>query len=232
MLLRPNSDTLISIPNDRLLLVAPRNLPLEVAFRLADDVLRQAVQGITEIITTPGMINVDFANVRHLMKLGGGALMSIGQGQGENKAIKAIEQAIHHPLLDSSSLDHAAGVLINFTSGNDLSLMEVQAAVSYVQEQAGSQAEIVMGIINNENLEDRVEVILVITGLGARSVEEAIPGFVPMTQAKTVPQPEPKTKEVDAELQLAAPIRPAVKLHTIPAITDLDVPAFLRRSRA
>ena len=232
MLLRPNADTLISIPNDRLLLVAPRNLPLEVAFRLADDVLRQAVQGITEIITTPGMINVDFANVRHLMKLGGGALMSIGQGQGENKAIKAIEQAIHHPLLDSSSLDHAAGVLINFTSGNDLSLMEVQAAVSYVQEQAGSQAEIVMGIINNENLEDRVEVILVITGLGARSVEEAIPGFVPMTQAKPVPHPEPKTMEVDAELQLAAPTRPAVKLQTIPAITDLDVPAFLRRSRA
>ncbi len=122
MLLRPHTDTLISIPNDRLLHVAPRNLPLEVAFRLADDVLRQAVQGITEIITTPGMINVDFANVRHLMKLGGGSLLSIGQGQGENKAIKAIDQAIHHPLLDFSSLENAAGILINFTCGEDLSL--------------------------------------------------------------------------------------------------------------
>jgi cell division protein FtsZ len=87
-LLRPNSDTLIAIPNDSLLYVAQRDLPLDTAFRLADDVLRQAVQGITELITTPGMINVDFANVRNLMKLGGGALMSIGQGEGEDKAIK------------------------------------------------------------------------------------------------------------------------------------------------
>jgi cell division protein FtsZ len=83
--LRPNTDTLIAIPNDRLLYVAPRDLPLDTAFRLADDVLRQAVQGITELITTPGMINVDFANVRNLMKLGGGALMSIGQGEGDGQ---------------------------------------------------------------------------------------------------------------------------------------------------
>lgn len=231
MLLRPNTDTLISIPNDRLLDVAPRNLPLEVAFRLADDVLRQAVQGITEIITTPGMINVDFANVRHLMKLGGGALMSIGQGQGEDKAIKAIEQAIHHPLLNASSLDSAAGVLINFTSGKDLSLMEVQDAVNYVQEQAGAQAEIVMGIINDDNMEDRVEVILVITGLGARPLEETISGFVP-AQAQLVSQPEPEPAMAEPVAQPAVQPRPAIRLETMPATTDLDIPAFLRRARA
>lgn len=232
MLLRPNTDTLISIPNDRLLQVAPRNLPLEVAFRLADDVLRKAVQGITELITRPGMINVDFANVRHLMKLGGGALMSIGQGQGEDKAIKAIEQAVHHPLLEDTSISNAAGVLINFTSGKDLSLMEVQTAVEYVQEQAGPQAEVVMGLIHDENMEDRVEVILVITGLGARSVEEAIPGFIPMAQPRPVAQQEPEPAMAEPVEQPAMQARPAIRLETMPAMTDLDVPAFMRRARS
>jgi cell division protein FtsZ len=119
--LRPITNTLITIPNDRLLYLETRNLPLDMAFRMADDILRQGVQGITELVTTPGMINVDFSNIRHLMTLGGGALMSIGQGEGENKAIKAIDQALNHPLLDSTSLDHAAGILVNFTAGDDLS---------------------------------------------------------------------------------------------------------------
>lgn len=167
--LRPNTDTLISIPNDRLLYVAPKNLPLDVAFRLADDVLRQAVQGITELITEPGMINVDFANVRHLMKLGGGALMSIGQGTGENKALKAIEDALDHPLLESTSLENAAGILVNFTSNNDISLFDVEAALMHLQKQAGIQAEIVMGVTNDDRLEDRVQVFLLATGLGALS---------------------------------------------------------------
>ena len=137
-------------------------------------------------------------------------------------------------MLDASSLENAAGVLINFTSGKDLSLMEVQEAVNYVQEQAGAQAEIVMGIINDENMEDRVEVILVITGLGARPVEEAIPGFVPLAQAKPSSQrePEPEAAEMQAAAQPAAAPQPAVRLETRSALTDLDVPAFLRRARS
>ncbi len=103
--LQPHTDTLITVPNDRLLQIAPKTLTLDLAFQLADDVLRQGIQGIAELITQPGLINVDFAHVRQVMKFGGGALMSIGIGEGENKAFKAIEQALHHPLLESISIE-------------------------------------------------------------------------------------------------------------------------------
>lgn len=172
--LRCQTHTLITIPNDRLLYIAPRNLPMEVAFRLADDVLRQAVEGIAELITVPGLINVDFAHIRRLILLGGGALMAIGQGRGENKAMQAIEQAMHHPLLESANLENAAGVIVNFTGGSDLTLFEVQSALEQLHEQTGPQTEVVMGVIQDENLHDRVEVILVITGLGSPTLEETL----------------------------------------------------------
>lgn len=232
--LRPNTDTLIAIPNDRLLYVAPRHLPMDLAFRMADDVLRQAVQGISELITSPGMINVDFANIRHLMKLGGGALMSIGQGEGENKAYKAIEKAISHPLLEATSLANAAGILVNFTSGNHLTLFEIESALTYLQQEAGPEAEIVMGVTFDERLEDKVEVILVVTGLGAMSLEETLPGFKPATQ--TVQSPTSAGTQ-DQNEPHAAPVkeRQALKqeeIHLTPAMAnDLDVPAFLRRNR-
>jgi cell division protein FtsZ len=175
--LRQHTHTLISIPNDRLLYVAPRNLPMEQAFHLADDVLRQAVQGITELITEPGLINVDFAHVRRLILLGGGALMSIGHGQGETKAAHALEQALHHPLLEDVSLSSAAGVIANFSGGQDLSLFDVQTALSSLQERTGPQTEIVFGVINDERMDGRAQVILMITGLGSSTMEEALPGF-------------------------------------------------------
>lgn len=175
--LREHTHTLAAIPNDRLLYVAPRDLPLDVAFRLADDVLRQAVQGITELITEPGMINVDFAHIRRLITLGGGALMSIGHGQGENKASQALEQALHHPLLESVSLENAAGLIVNFTGGEDLTLLEVQEAIKSLQDQTGPQTEIVMGVINDDRSFGRVQVILMITGLGSPTLEETLSGF-------------------------------------------------------
>ena len=228
--LRPITNTLITIPNDRLLYLETRNLPLDMAFRMADDILRQGVQGITELVTTPGMINVDFSNVRHLMTLGGGALMSIGQGEGENKAIKAIDQALHHPLLDSTSLEHAAGILVNFTAGDDLSLYEIEAALTALQNQAGPQAEIVMGVVNDERFYDRVEVILVVTGLGASPIEETLPGFSSKSSANIpapAPAPEPKTEE----LTEAQPRKISQEFITAPASNDLDIPAFLRRAK-
>ena len=172
--LQKHTHTLVSIPNDRLLYVAPKNLPLELAFRLADDVLRQAVQGISEIITEPGLINVDFAHVRRLILLGGGALMAIGQGQGEDKTKQALEQALHHPLLETASLRNAAGIIANFTGGQDLSLMEVQYALQDLQKETGQNTEIVMGVINDDRMEGRVQVILMVTGLGAPTLEEAL----------------------------------------------------------
>jgi cell division protein FtsZ len=225
-LLQKHSDTLISIPNDRLLYFDTRNLPLELAFRLADDVLRQAVQGISELITEPGMINVDFAHIRRLMKLGGGALMSIGYGEGENKAIKAIEKALHHPLLGSVSLEHAAGIIANFTGGADLTLHEVEAALTGLQEQACSQTEIVMGVINDDRLEDKVQVTLIITGLGAPTLEETL---LEVSKPRTV-----ETKVAEPEMVQMAEERsmnnlPSTPLTATPSATDLDLPAFLRR---
>ena len=120
--------------------------------------------------------------------------MSIGQGEGENKALIAIDQAINHPLLDNTSLDNAAGILINFTSGEDLSLIEIEAAVNYLQQKAGSQVEIVLGVIHDERLYDRVEVILVVTGLGAPTLEDTMSNFahLPINSEldQTIDQPD------------------------------------------
>ncbi len=216
--LRKHTDTLISIPNDRLLHIAPRDLPLDTAFRLADDVLRQAVQSITELITESGLINVDFAHVRRLMKLGGGALMAIGQAQGEEKALEAVKQALHHPLLDNISIDHAAGIIANFTAGSDLTLMEVSTALSYLQERTSAQAEIIMGTTVDERMGDRVQAILVVTGLGASRLDDVLSGA---EEKIAQPQKLPAIQNIEPEIvripQVAA------------ATTNLDIPAFMRR---
>ncbi|OGO60621.1 MAG: cell division protein FtsZ [Chloroflexi bacterium RBG_19FT_COMBO_49_13] len=229
--LRPHSDTLISIPNDRLLYIAPRNLPLETAFRLADDVLRQSVQGITELITRPGLINVDFANVRNLMKLGGGALMSIGQGEGDNKTMKAIQQALHHPLLQDTSIDNAAGILVNFTCGEDLTLAEVDTALTHLRSQAGEKAEIILGVVNDERLENRAEAILVVTGLGAKSIDEAIPGLRITPSVRSQPLVETSSQTNDMLVSSNAETAMNQDSYYAANKNNLDLPTFLRRPR-
>jgi cell division protein FtsZ len=233
--LAQHTDTLIAIPNDRLLMVAPRDLPLEVAFRLADDVLRQAVQGITELITEPGMINVDFAHVRRLMKIGGGAFMSIGHGKGLAKARNAVEQALDHPLLEEISIDHAAGIIANFTGGDDLTLYEVSEVLNELHARVGDQAEIVFGVSNDERMQGRAQVILVITGLGAPTLEEVMPGITRrIDQAaglQRAPQPEPMVEP------LTEPDEQEEPMVAVPAgvpqvqMDNLDIPAFLRRRK-
>lgn len=216
--LRKHTNTLISIPNDRLLQIAPKNLPLDTAFRLADDVLRQAVQSITELITESGLINVDFAHIRRLMKLGGGALMAMGQAHGEDKALVAVKQALHHPLLENISIHQAAGIIANFTAGSDLTLLEVSTALSYLQERTSSQAEIIMGTTVDERMDDRVQVILVVTGLGASRLDDVLPGA---EERIAQPQKLPTIQNIEPEIvripQVAA------------ATTNLDIPAFMRR---
>jgi len=172
--LREHTHTLVTIPNDRLLFAAPRDLPLDTAFRLADDVLRQSVQGIAELITQPGMINVDFSHVKRLIEMGGGALMSIGHGQGNGKANQAVEQAINHPLLEDMSLINAAGVIANFTGGDDLGLIEVNEALDNLRSRTGSDTDIVLGVMNDPEMTNRVQLILMITGLGAPTLEETM----------------------------------------------------------
>lgn len=230
-LLRQQTNTLIAIPNDRLLYVAPRNLPLDMAFRMADDVLRQAVQGISELITEPGLINVDFSHIRRLIRMGGGAMMSMGHGEGENKTHKALDQALHHPLLETVSLDNASGIIANFTGGEDLTLFEVQEALTHLQEQTSSQAEIVMGVINDERMQDRVQVTLVITGLGSTTLEEAMSN---VNKNERMPAPPTKSERQPAVDPAPAPAAAADSLSVIQAVSasvasNLDLPAFLRR---
>lgn len=218
--LQPFTDTLISIPNDRLLKIARPDLTLEMAFRLADDVLRQGIQGITELITEPGLINVDFAHIRQIMQMGGGALLSIGIGEGEGKARKAIEYAVHHPLLESINLENATGIIANFTGGSDLTFFEVMDALNELQNRTNGQAEIVPGVINDERMHDRTQVILIITGLGAT----AMPVSLQPRQAQAKP-PTP----VEKPIPLAAMAECETVNVAAGANIDLDLPAFMRR---
>jgi cell division protein FtsZ len=220
MHLRPNTDTMITVPNDRLLQIAPRDLPLEMAFRLADDVLRQGIQGISELITQPGLINVDFAHVRQLMQNGGGSLLSIGYGQGENKAIQAIDRALNHPLLDAIPVQDSTGIIANFTAGSDLTFIEVTEALTYLQNKTDNQAEIIPGVINDERMQDRVQVILIITGLGATPVDSHI-----QVQRTAEAPRNPTVPSVTHAPHINQ--MPQVELAGAPA--NLDLPAFLRR---
>jgi cell division protein FtsZ len=232
--LREHTDTLITVPNDKLLFVAPRDLPMETAFRLADDVLRQGIQGIAEMITTPGLINVDFAHVRRIMKMGGGSLLSMGQGDGFEKARKAVDQALHHPLLESVSLHSAGGIIANFSGGHDLSFMEVTDALNYLQEMTGNQAEIIPGFITDEMMEDRAQVILVVTGLGGTPVDLQFKQMqeVPLVQPSNQPQITEAFMRIDLDNMKVDYINdprmtPAPGLNSGPV--NLDLPAFLRR---
>lgn len=227
------TDTLITVPNDRLLQAAPRDLSLEMAFRMADDILRQGIQGISELITQPGVINVDFAHIRNMMKNGGGSLLAIGTGEGENKTIQALEHALHHPMLDTINLSDAGGIIANFTGGSDLSFVEVMEALKYLQDKTNLDVEIIPGIITDERMEDRVQVILVLTGIGATSVDSqqisnAQPVLKPETIIAQIENPvEDQTQEL-VVLETFTPT-PAPQFEMASHHTDLDVPAFLRR---
>ncbi|MEK6256804.1 MAG: cell division protein FtsZ [Chloroflexota bacterium] len=234
--LQPHTDTLISIPNDRLLFVAPKDLPMDVAFRLADDVLRQSVQGIAELVTQPGMINVDFAHIRHMMQLGGGAFMAIGQGKGTNKAIDAVDQALHHPLLESVALEDAAGVIVHFTGGEDLTLHEVSDALTHVQNMTGGNIDMVMGVTNDDMMQDRAQAIMVITGIGAQTLEEAITNTEkPRERIQETSQmaksaiPVKEMVSVSATVQSPQDLGFSVAVDNAPNYADLDMPAFLRK---
>jgi len=228
--LQQNTDTLISIPNDRLLQIAPRDLPLELAFRLADDILRQGIQGISEIVTQPGLINVDFSHVRNLMKKGGGSLMAIGNGKGPNKALQAVEQALHHPLLDTIPIESATGIIVNIRGGKYLTFMEVSDALNYLHEKTNNQAEIIPGIIQDDNMEDRTEIILIITGLGATA-------FDPMTRVRVPRAAEPARPCVTIAEAITAHENGLDYDNTalmqenelVGAQSNLEIPAFMRR---
>ncbi len=159
------ADTVISIPNDRLLEVVERNTSVVEAFQHADDILRQGVQGITDLITVPGLINLDFADVRTIVKDAGTALLGIGVAGGENRAQAAADMAIHSPLLETS-IDGARGLLLNITGGSDLTLYEVNEAAGVISEAADDDANIIFGAVVDERLEGKISITVVATGFG------------------------------------------------------------------
>ena len=165
--LREKVDTLIVIPNDRLLQVVERQTSVMEAFRMADDVLRQGVQGITDLITVPGLVNLDFADVRTIMRDAGSALMGIGEAEGENRAAEAARAAVSSPLLEAS-VEGATGILLNITGGSDIGLFEVNEAAEVVTGAADQNANVIFGAVIDEGLAGRVRVTVIATGFEAR----------------------------------------------------------------
>ncbi|MFH0882937.1 MAG: cell division protein FtsZ [bacterium] len=157
-------DTLIVIPNDKLIKIADKNTTLLDSFRMADNVLYQATKGISDIINTQGYINVDFADVKSVMRNGGDALMGIGVGEGEDRAIQAADMAISSPLLDNMSIEGAQGLLINITAGSNVGMLELQAAVTHITEQAGNDSEVIFGFVTDDTMDDKVMVTVIATG--------------------------------------------------------------------
>jgi cell division protein FtsZ len=223
--LRDVVDTLISIPNQRLLSVVDRGTPLMAAFRVADTVLQQAVQGISDLILVPGLINLDFADVRTIMSGMGMAMMGTGVGRGEDRAMDAAQKAIASPLLDDTSIEGAKGILINFTGGADLSIHEVEEAARIVQEAAHDEANIIFGAVIDPSLADEVRMTVIATGFTERK-EVMVPG------GKVVDLP-PRGTRVAVPATAGAWRRRASepRLDGDDAMEgdDLDVPAFLRR---
>lgn len=210
--LKEKVDTLIVIPNDRLLEIVDKNTPMLEAFREADNVLRQGVQGISDLIAVPGLINLDFADVKTIMTERGSALMGIGMATGENRAAEAAKKAICSPLLETS-IDGARGVLMNITGGTNLSLYEVNEAADIVASSSDQEVNMIFGAVINEELKDEIMVTVIATGFEEQ--EQARPAKPQFQRTRHVPGD-------DSQLN----IRPFNK-----ADDNLDIPTFLRNRR-
>jgi len=207
-------DTLIVVPNDRLLGVLDRQTAMVEAFRVADDVLRQGVQGISDLVTLPGLINLDFADVRTIMSEAGNALLGIGMGVGENRATEAAVQAVSSPLLETS-MDGARSILLSITGGTNLSLWEVNEAAKSVSEAAHPDANIIFGAMVDEKLDDQVWVTVVATGYGDEGRRKSVARFK-----------EPAAGEVRVQRAAPAPPRQERRRGGL-SVDELDVPEFL-----
>jgi cell division protein FtsZ len=204
--LRDRVDTLIVIENDRLLQVVEKRTPVTEAFRIADDILRQGVQGITDLITVPGIVNLDFADVRTIMRDAGSALMGIGTASGENRAAEAARTAVSSPLLEQS-VDGATGILLNITGGSALGLFEVNEAAEVVTSAADANANVIFGAVIDESLGDEVRVTVIATGFGGggwrrRRLEQ--PASATTSDGGAAP---PRQEPTDSELEIPSFLR-------------------------
>jgi cell division protein FtsZ len=231
--------TLITIPNDRLMQVIDRKTTIEQAFMEVDDVLRQGIQGISELITEPGLINLDFADVKSIMSEAGAALMAIGRGQGETRAADAARMAISSPLLDIS-MEGAKGVLLNITGGSDLALSEINEAADIVAQAADPEANIIFGAVIDPRLENEVKITVIATGFelsrtGAAQPRAAFGGSYPSRSGRPAQPPAPQPEDEPPTTSERGPIRVG-SIGYVPepgaeGEDDLDIPPFLRGRR-
>jgi len=216
--LKDTVDTLVTIPNERLLAIVDKKTSLQDAFKYADDVLKQGVQGISDLITIPGLVNLDFADVRTIMLDKGLAHMGVGKGNGDNRAKDAAKQAISSPLLETSIIG-ATGVLLNVTGGPDLGLLEINEAAEIVQEAADPDANIIFGAVIDENLKDEIRITVIATGF-----EEKLSEFKDTTKEKSFG----KLEKNQGPLEEGAAKHEAAATREFDQ-ANLEVPAFLRR---
>jgi cell division protein FtsZ len=243
--MRKHVDTMIVVPNERLLAVVGKGIPFQDALKKADEVLLHATQGISSLISVTGLVNVDFADVRTVMQSGGSALMGTGIGRGENRAMEAAQQAISSPLLDNISISGASGVLVNITGGADLTLGEVHQINEIIHDAVGDEAEIIFGAVHEPAMQGEIRVTVIATGF-----DKAIqPGLVtpaaevsPVTASKSspvIPFPGTRPSRVGGSL----PARPANDIPRAPRtpappgqpgggsqdLSDMEIPTFIRR---
>ena len=230
-------DTVIAIPNDRLLALAPRGTSFFEAFRLADDVLRQAVQGISDIIVTPGLINRDFSDIKATMSGMGYAMLGTATGRGENAAVEAARQAINSPLLEDSRITGSRGILINITGSSRMGLHEVNEACSIIREAAAcDDVQINFGVILNESLEDTVKITVIATGFqpGGEPLPDRSAAAPPMRLEARPAEPQPARPEPTPEPVPIIEPEPRHELQEAEPLLDLDdldTPAYLRQGR-
>src|SRR6185369_15838984 len=228
--LKEHADTLIAIPNDRLLQVADKRASLQDAFRLADDVLHQGIQGISELITIPGLINLDFADVRAIMSEGGAALMAVGKGTGDDRAKKAAEDAISSKLLDIT-IDGARGVLFNVTGGPNMTLFEVNQAAAIIRETAHPDVNMIFGAVIDPNMGDDIRITVIATGFE----RNALPRRALDKQSRENKRENTAYNVRSMEsVSVHADVQPGeAKQEHLPPVNkdDLDIPTFLRNRR-
>jgi cell division protein FtsZ len=231
--MKEHAHTLISIPNDRLLQLADKKSSLQDAFRMADEVLHQGIQGISELITIPGLINLDFADVRAIMSEGGAALMAVGRGSGDERAKTAAEQAISSQLLDIT-IDGARGVLFNVTGGPNMTLFEVNQAAAIIRETAHPDVNMIFGAVIDPDMGDDIRVTVIATGfersgVPRRALERLPRTEKPVSASNTLFSRPGDSVSVGAETRSSADVKsqPAPSLNN----NDLDVPTFLRNRR-
>src|SRR5499427_2227107 len=235
-------DTIITIPNERLLAIIDRNTPLTDAFATADDVLRQAIQGISDLILVPGLINLDFADVKTIMSGMGLAMMGTGVAEGPDRAMEAARKAISSPLLEGASVNGSRGVIINVTGGPDLSLVEVSEASSIVQEAADEDANIIFGAVVDPALKGKVKITVIATGFGAHAAAKPAAStarrplidLAPAASAAAVPPlasvPKATSAAPAADVDTMRPTAERLSLDPdFDLSSTFDVPAFLRR---